>query len=216
MLQRTQPTHTMTEESANLFVISAPSGAGKSSLVRALMAGDARLGATVSHTTRAPRGTEQHGREYFFVSDAEFATMRAQGDFLEWAAVHGHCYGTSRQAVQARLAAGDALLEIDWQGALQVKAAFPQAVLIFVLPPSLEALQQRLMARGEDAPQTIALRLGNARGEMAHAAQFDFVIINDVFEHALQGLQAIIAAQRLRYSQQRRENASVFSALGIC
>ena len=206
----------MNDDSANqLFVISAPSGAGKSSLVRALMAADARLAPTVSHTTRAPRGAEQHGREYFFVSGDEFDAMRARGDFLEWAAVHGNCYGTSRQALQARLTDGDALLEIDWQGALQVKEAFPLATLIFVLPPGMDALRQRLTGRGEDAPETIELRLTNALGEMQHAAQFDFVIINDVFERALQEMQTIIAAQRLRYSSQREARADVFKSLGI-
>ncbi|MBO7411839.1 MAG: guanylate kinase [Ottowia sp.] len=205
----------MPEESANLFVISAPSGAGKSSLVRALMAADSRLAPTVSHTTRAPRGAEQHGREYFFVSDAEFDAMRARGDFLEWAAVNGHSYGTSREALRQRLAVGDALLEIDWQGALQVKEAFPHATLMFVLPPGMDALRQRLTGRGEDAPETIELRLANALGEMQHAAQFDFVIINDVFERALQEMQTIIAAQRLRYLPQRAARADVFKSLGI-
>ena len=206
----------MNEERANqLFVISAPSGAGKSSLVRALMAADARLAPTVSHTTRAPRGAEQHGREYFFVSDAEFDAMRARGDFLEWAAVHGHCYGTSREALRQRLVKGDALLEIDWQGAVQVKEAFPFATLIFVLPPGMDELRQRLTGRGEDAPETIELRLANALGEMQHAAQFAFVIINEVFERALHELQTIIAAQRLRYSSQRESRADVFKSLGI-
>lgn len=205
----------MPEESANLFVISAPSGAGKSSLVRALMAADSRLAPTVSHTTRAPRGAEQHGREYFFVSDAEFDAMRAQGDFLEWAAVHGHSYGTSREALRQRLAVGDALLEIDWQGALQVKEVFPHATLMFVLPPGMDELRARLTGRGEDAPETIELRLANALGEMQHAAQFDFVIINDVFERALQEMQTIIAAQRLRYLPQRAAKADVFKSLGI-
>lgn len=205
----------MSEASANLFVISAPSGAGKSSLVRALMATDVHLNPTVSHTTRAPRGAEQHGREYFFVSDAEFDAMRARGDFLEWAAVHGHRYGTSREALRQQLAAGDALLEIDWQGALQVKQAFPSAVLIFVLPPGMDELRTRLTGRGEDAPETIELRLANARGEMQQAEKFDFVIINEFFDHALHELQTVIAAQRLRYSSQREMRADVFKSLGI-
>ncbi len=203
------------QDTANLFVLSAPSGAGKSSLVRALLAADPLLGVTVSHTTRAPRGAEQHGREYFFVSASEFAAMQGRGEFLESATVHGHSYGTSRQAVQARLAAGDALLEIDWQGALQVRAAFPQAVLIFVLPPSMQALRARLAGRGEDAPEVIAQRLANARAEMVRAAQFDFVIINDVFEQALRELQSIVVAQRLKYARQRAAQADVFTALGI-
>jgi guanylate kinase len=200
----------------NLFVVSAPSGAGKSSLVKALMEVDARVRPSVSHTTRASRGQEKEGREYFFVSDAQFDAMVAQNDFLEWARVHGNRYGTSRAGIEADMAAGhDVVLEIDWQGALQVRQRFANAILIFVLPPSLEELQARLMRRGEDAPETIALRLQNAELELKQAQRFDYVIINAVFEHALFDLKAIVHAQRLRYAVQRRERVEVFKALGI-
>lgn len=200
----------------NLFVIAAPSGAGKSSLVKALLESDARLRLSISHTTRAPRGREVHGREYYFVSDAEFDRMIAEGAFLEWAQVHGRRYGTARQAIEARIAAGeDVLLEIDYQGALQIRRQYPDAVLIFILPPSWEELRARLQRRGEDSTDTIELRLRNAAQEMAHVDQFDFVIINDVFEQALFDLKAITHAQRLRVAAQRRARNDVFAALGI-
>jgi len=201
---------------ANLFVVSAPSGAGKSSLVRALRGADAGIGTPVSHTTRAPRGQEVHGREYYFVSDAAFDAMVAEGAFVEWATVHGRRYGTARQTLQACLDTGsDVLLEIDWQGALQVKRALAHAVLIFVLPPSLQELRARLEKRGEDADAVIALRLRNAAREVAQAAQFDFVIINDFFDSALLDLRAIIQAQRLRYACQRQRRSATFAALQI-
>jgi len=200
----------------NLFVVSAPSGAGKSSLVKALMEVDARVRPSVSHTTRAPRGQEKDGREYFFVSDAQFDALIAKDGFLEWARVHGNRYGTSRAGIEASMASGhDVVLEIDWQGALQVRQRFVNAILIFVLPPSLEELRARLMQRGEDAPETIALRLQNAENELAQAKRFDYVIINALFEHALFDLKAIVHAQRLRYTAQQRERAETFEALGI-
>ncbi|RPE65009.1 guanylate kinase [Tibeticola sediminis] len=200
----------------NLFVVAAPSGAGKSSLVKALLELDAQVQLSVSHTTRAPRGQERHGREYFFVSDAEFDAMIAAGAFVEWANVHGHRYGTSRRAIEERIASGaDVILEIDWQGALQIRRAFANAVLIFILPPSWEELRARLLRRGEDRPEVIALRLRNAAEEMAHAHEFDYVIINEVFERALFDLKAIVHAQRLRYVAQRRLRPEIFSALNI-
>ena len=200
----------------NLFVVSAPSGAGKSSLVRALREFDARVYPSVSHTTRAPRGQEKHGREYYFVSDAEFDAMVANSGFVEWANVHSRRYGTAKKSLEERIQGGtDVLLEIDYQGALQVKNAFPNAVLIFILPPSWDELRARLENRGEDAPEVIELRLRNAEEEMAQVAKFDFVIINELFESALFDLKAIIHAQRLKYAAQRRLRADTFESLNI-
>lgn len=211
------PTETRpTDYPGNLFVVAAPSGAGKSSLVKALLELDAAVHPSVSHTTRAPRGQEKHGREYFFVSDAEFDAMIDHGAFVEWAHVHGRRYGTSRKAIEERIAAGaDVVLEIDWQGALQIRSTFANAVLIFILPPSWEELRSRLERRGEDAPEVIELRLRNAAAEMAHAHEFDFVIINELFERALFDLKAIVHAQRLRFTAQRRARAATFDALDI-
>lgn len=208
--------NTLTEYPGNLYVVAAPSGAGKSSLVKALMEVDAGVKASISHTTRAPRGQEVDGREYFFVDNATFDTMVANQDFLEWAQVHGNRYGTSRQAVEQHLSeGGDVLLEIDYQGALQIKQIFPHAVLVFVLPPSWEELRSRLQRRGEDSAETIEQRLVNAEQEMAQAVKFDFVIINELFERALFDLKSIVHAQRLKYAAQSRSRATVFSALHI-
>ncbi|MBN9411320.1 MAG: guanylate kinase [Burkholderiales bacterium] len=200
----------------NLFVVAAPSGAGKSSLVKALLELDSHVQPSVSHTTRAPRGQEKHGREYFFVSQGEFDAMAGAGAFLEWAHVHGHRYGTSRRAIEERISQGaDVVLEIDFQGAIQIKRIFANAVLIFILPPSWEELRSRLERRGEDAADVIELRLKNAALEMAQAHEFDFVIINELFERALFDLKAIVHAQRLKFAAQRRLNAQVFQALDI-
>ena len=200
----------------NLFVVAAPSGTGKSSLVKALMEVDVGVKPSVSHTTRAPRGQEKDGREYFFIDNAAFDTMIARGDFLEWALVHGNRYGTSRRAIEERIGSGgDVVLEIDWQGALQIKRLFPDAILVFVLPPSLEELRARLIRRGEDAPDVIELRLRNASDELEQAENFDFVIINEIFERALFDLKAIVHAQRLKYIAQRRARPATFQALNI-
>ena len=200
----------------NLFVVSAPSGAGKSSLVKALMELDARLQPSVSHTTRAPRGQEKHGREYFFASEQEFDAMVEANGFVEWANVHGRRYGTSRKAIEERVAQGaDVVLEIDYQGALQVKQVFKNAVLIFILPPSWDELRSRLERRGEDAADVIDLRLKNAAQEMGEACKFDFVIINEVFERALFDLKTIVHAPRLKYAAQRRARAETFESLNI-
>lgn len=204
------------EYPGNLFVVAAPSGAGKSSLVKALLELDSHLAVSISHTTRAPRGQEQNGREYWFISEAEFRQMVDRGEFFEWAEVHGNLYGTSRAAIEARIAAGDdVVLEIDWQGALQIKKLFPHAVLIFILPPSWDELLQRLKRRGEDGDDVIERRMANARVEVAQARHFDFVIINALFETALFDLKAIVHAQRLKYAAQRRTKKAVFEALGI-
>jgi guanylate kinase len=200
----------------NLYVVAAPSGAGKSSLVKALLELDSHLAVSVSHTTRAPRGQEQQGREYHFVDAAEFRRMIDRGEFFEWAEVHGNRYGTSKAAIEQRIAGGDdVVLEIDWQGALQIKRLFPNAVLVFVLPPSWAELEQRLRRRGEDGDAVIAQRMANARAEVAQARHFDFVIINALFETALFDLKAIVHSQRLKYAAQRRSKSAVFAALGI-
>ena len=197
-------------------MVAAPSGAGKSSLVKALMELDSAVQPSVSHTTRSPRGQEKHGREYYFVSDQEFDTMVSNNAFVEWANVHSRRYGTAKKALEERIQVGtDVLLEIDYQGALQVKEAFPNAVLIFILPPSWDELRARLENRGEDAPEVIELRLTNAAEEMAQVAKFDFVIINELFESALFDLKTIIHAQRLKYAAQRSRRAETFESLNI-
>jgi guanylate kinase len=200
----------------NLIVVAAPSGAGKSSLVKALLELDAKVQPSVSHTTRAPRGQEKHGREYFFASKEEFDAMVRAGHFLEWAEVHGHRYGTSRKAIEERIAQGaDVILEIDFQGAIQIKQIFANAVLVFILPPSWEELRSRLERRGEDAPEVIELRLKNAAVEMAQASKFDFVIINELFDRAVFDLKAIVHAQRLKFLAQRRARSDTFKSLNI-
>ena len=204
------------ETPGNLFCVAAPSGAGKSSLVKALLELDSRLAVSVSHTTRGPRGQEQNGREYWFVDAPTFRGMIERGEFFEWAEVHGNLYGTSRLAIQDRLNRGeDVVLEIDWQGATQIKQLFAHAVLIFILPPSWEELRQRLQRRGEDKPEVIEQRMANARVEVAQARQFDFVIINALFETALFDLKTVVHSQRLRYAAQMRNRSQVFSALNL-
>ena len=199
-----------------MLVVSAPSGAGKSSLVKALLELDSRVAPSISHTTRGPRGQEKDGREYHFVGDAEFDRMVAAREFFEWAHVHGHRSGTSRKAIEKRLKnGGDVILEIDFQGAFQIKGLFPETVLIFILPPSMEELRARIMRRGEDEPAKIELRMMNAAEEIAQARAFDYVIINELFDTALFDLKAVIHAQRLKFSSQLRSRASVFKTLNI-
>jgi len=171
---------------------------------------------SISHTTRAPRGQELHGREYYFVSQETFDQMVEQHAFLEWAQVHGNRYGTSKQTIEQRMAQGaDVVLEIDFQGAIQVKRIFPNAVLVFILPPSWEELRSRLERRAEDSADVIELRLQNAAAEMRHAQEFDFVIINELFDGALFDLKAIVHAQRLKFSAQRIARGDAFKALNI-
>jgi len=204
------------ETPGNLFVVAAPSGAGKSSLVKALLELDSHLAVSVSHTTRAPRGQEQDGREYHFIDEAAFRAMVARQEFFEWAQVHGALYGTSRKAIEARLQHGeDVVLEIDWQGALQIKALFPHAVLIFILPPSWDELRLRLTRRGEDGADAIEQRMANAREEVAQAVHFDYVIINALFETALFDLKTVVHSQRLKYASQKRNKSQVFAALNL-
>lgn len=200
----------------NLFVVAAPSGAGKSSLVNALLELDSLVRPSVSHTTRPPRGQEKNGREYFFVPPTEFDAMVQADGFVEWAEVHGHRYGTSRQAIAQRMEQGsDVVLEIDFQGAMTIKRVFANAVSVFILPPSWEELRARLERRGEDSAGTIELRLRNAALEVAQVHHFDFVIINELFDRALFDLKAIVHAQRLKFSVQRRARAETFRSLNI-
>ena len=186
-----------------LFIVSAPSGAGKTTLVSALIAADPMIRKSVSYTTRKPRLGEENARDYHFVPAEEFERMRAKGEFLETAEVHGNLYGTSRRTVATETAADyDVLLEIDWQGAAQIRKLQPQAVAIFILPPSIEALEKRLRGRGQDSAAVIAKRIAAARGEISHAGEFDYVIINDEFNRAAQDLISIIRAERLRLPRQ--------------
>ncbi|MBV7539837.1 guanylate kinase [Acidovorax sp. sic0104] len=200
----------------NLFVVAAPSGAGKSSLVKALLELDSHVHLSISHTTRPPRGQEKHGRDYYFASQSEFDAMIEGNAFVEWAHVHGNRYGTSKKAIEERIAQGsDVILEIDFQGALQIKHAFANAILVFILPPSWEELRSRLERRGEDSPDVIEVRLKNAAEEMAQVSKFDFVIINELFERALFDLKAVVHAQRLKYAAQRRARSETFQSLNI-
>ncbi|MCX8116228.1 MAG: guanylate kinase, partial [Burkholderiaceae bacterium] len=195
----------------NVFLVVAPSGAGKSTLVNALLARDPAIALSISYTTRPPRPGEVDGREYHFVSVAEFEARRARGEFLESAEVHGNFYATSRPWIEERLREGrDVLLEIDWQGARQVKQVFRDAIGIFILPPSIEALEQRLHKRGQDAPAVIARRLLAAGSEIAHAPEFDYIVINEDFERALADLAAIVTAARLRYASQAARHHALF------
>lgn len=197
-------------------MVVAPSGAGKSSLVNALLEQDPALVLSISCTTRIPRPGEEDQKHYRFVSTECFTAMRERQDMLEWAEVHGNFYGTPRDHVEQTLAAGsDIILEIDWQGARQVRQHYPQAIGIFILPPSIEALETRLKNRGQDAPPVIARRLLAAGGEMAHASDCEYVIINQEFNLALSDLQHIINAARLRYATQTVRHALLFSQLGI-
>ena len=197
----------------NLFVVSAPSGAGKSSLVSAMLAEDKRLALSVSFTTRPPRSGEADGREYHFVDGKTFEKMLGRGEFLESAEVHGNRYGTSRKWIGESRAKGlDVVLEIDWQGARQVRKAFPDAVSIFILPPVpvLPELERRLRARGQDTEEAIQRRLHDAREEISHVGEFDYVIINKEFEEARRDLAAIVHASRLTLSRQSAKHPEIF------
>jgi guanylate kinase len=206
----------MSISSGNVFMVVAPSGAGKSTLVNALLEHDPTLGLSVSCTTRPPRPGEVDGREYRFVSLEMFEQMRDQHALLEWAEVHGNFYGTPTDHIEQSIRNGhDVLLEIDWQGARQVRQRFPAAIGIFILPPSFDALETRLKARGQDDASVIARRLLGAGGEIAHAPECEYVIINQEFSVALHELTQIISAARLRFSSQAARHANLFSQLGI-
>jgi len=191
--------------SGDLFVVVAPSGAGKTSLVNAVLRAEPGIRLSVSYTTRPPREGEVEGRDYHFVSRAAFEAMIAAGDFLEHANVYGNYYGTSRRWIEAELEGDhDVLLEIDWQGAMQVRGLFPRMVGIFILPPSIEELRRRLTARGKDSPEAIERRMASAREEISHVLEFEYIIVNEQFDVAIADLQAVVRASRL--SRDRRRN----------
>jgi guanylate kinase len=198
----------------NLYVIAAPSGGGKTSLVRALLEREPGIRLSVSYTTRPPRPGESDGVHYHFVDDAGFAARRDAGEFLEHARVHGNWYATSATWLRAQVAAGhEVLLEIDWQGAAQVRSLIGEAVLIFVLPPSLASLRERLEKRAQDAPEVIARRIDAAREEIRHCGDFDYVIINQDFATAVDDLAAIVRASRLRAAPQQARHAKLMQSL---
>lgn len=204
----------MSQMRGTLFIVAAPSGAGKSSIVNACLKRDPNICLSISFTSRAPRPGERHAEHYHFVGADEFQRMVAAGDFFEHALVHGDWKGTARQSVEPQLAAGkDVLLEIDWQGALQVRRQVPDAVSVFILPPSEEALEQRMRARAQDSEETIRRRLDAAREEMSHYREFDYLIINEHFDTAVDEMCAIFTASRLRRAQQELRHAALFRAL---
>lgn len=197
-------------------MIVAPSGAGKSSLVNALLQEDAGLKLSLSTTTRAPRSGEVDGKNYRFVSKEDFMCERDQGQFLEWAEVHGNFYGTSKLWIESQMQAGnDVMLEIDWQGAQQIRKLIPSAQWIFIFPPSIEALEQRLRHRGQDDEATIQKRLAAAHVELLHAHEADFIVVNDSFEQALVDLKHILAASRLRSRPTMARNPALLRRLGV-
>lgn len=198
----------------NLYVVAAPSGAGKTTLVRLLLEQEPDVHLSISSTTRAPRVGEQHGREYNFIDMATFKAMIERQEFLEWAEVHGNFYGTSKKWITEQLAAGsDVLLEIDWQGAQQVRACFPEAIGVFILPPSMEVLTERLTGRGTDSADVISRRLAAAQAEMRHVGEFDYVIINDQLAQALDDLRTVVRASRLSFGAQRARHAALFAKM---
>jgi len=201
-------------EQGTLYVISAPSGAGKTSLVSGMLQEDARLGVSISHTTRPMREGEQNGVNYHFVSRNEFEAMVARGDFLEHADVFGNYYGTSQVWVRETLAKGqDVILEIDWQGAEQVRRLIPECVGVFIVPPSAEILRERLVGRGTDAPEVIERRLREAEEECSHAVEFDYLVVNDEFDQALTELLCIVRSQRLSMRNQQIRHARLLAGL---
>ena len=200
--------------SGNLFIITAASGAGKTSLVRAMLEIDKQIKLSISYTTRQPRPGEVNGVHYHFVDDDTFLKMLDEGDFLESAHVHEARYGTSKTCVDEVLARDeDLVLEIDWQGAAQVRELYPEAISIFILPPSIPELESRLRGRGQDSEQVIAKRLAAARSEMSHVGEFEYVTINDKFEQALQDLMAIVRTQRLKCDKQLVRHAELVKGL---
>ena len=197
-----------------LFIVTAPSGAGKTTLVSGLLERDPQVRLSVSYTTRAPRAGEVNGQHYHFIDVPGFRALRDKGEFLEWAEVHNNYYGTSKRWLEEQTRAGrDILLEIDWQGAQQVRKVFPKAVGVFILPPSVEELERRLRGRGTDSEDVIARRVLAARGEMRHVAEFDYVIINENLPTAIEDLVAVVLASRLRYANQEALQPAFFHYL---
>lgn len=197
-----------------LYIVAAPSGAGKSSIVNACLARDTGICLSISFTSRAPRPGERHAEHYNFIDKTEFKSMIAAGDFFEHAQVHGDWKGTARQSVEAQLSAGrDVLLEIDWQGARQVREQVPDAVSVFILPPSRGALDERMRKRGQDSEQVMAQRLAAAREEMSHFGEFDYVIVNEDFNTAVTEMCAIFTASRLRREAQAERHSSLIATL---
>ncbi|MGN7919123.1 guanylate kinase [Lysobacter antibioticus] len=197
-----------------LYIVAAPSGAGKSSIVNAVLARDPNIRLSISFTSRQPRPGERHAEHYHFVSAQEFEAMVEAGDFFEYARVHGDWKGSARQSVEPFLAAGkDVLLEIDWQGARQVRSKVPDAVSVFILPPSRQALESRMRTRGQDSEATIRQRLDAAREEMSHYGEFDYVIVNEVFDTAVEEMCAIFLASRLRREPQVARHSRLITAL---
>ncbi len=195
-----------------LFAITAPSGAGKTSLIEALLQDDAQLRLSISYTTRAPRPGERDGREYHFVDEPTFAAMLERGEFLECAEVHGNRYGTAHGAVRELLATGsDIVLEIDWQGAQQVRRLLPDCIGVFILPPSIAELERRMRARAQDSEAVIARRLASAREELSHAPEFEYAIINNNFDEARRDLAALVRAERVRTARQLERHPKLFS-----
>lgn len=197
-----------------LFIVAAPSGAGKSSIVNAVLARDPNIALSISFTSRPPRPGERHAEHYHFVSAQEFEAMVEKGDFFEYALVHGDWKGTARQSVEPQLAAGrDVLLEIDWQGARQVRSKVPDAISVFILPPSRAALDERMRKRGQDSEDVIRQRLDAAREEMSHYGEFDYLIVNEDFETAVAEMCAIFTASRLRRDRQVARHSRLITAL---
>ncbi len=208
------PTAHATPMRGTLFIVAAPSGAGKSSLVNACLGLDSNIALSISFTSRAPRPGERHAQHYHFVDADVFQRMISSGDFFEHARVHGDWKGTAKQSVEPQLAAGrDVLLEIDWQGARQVRAQVPEAVSIFILPPSRAALEQRMRTRGQDSDKVIAQRLAAAREEMSHHDEFDFLVVNEDFQAAVAEMCAILSASRLRRPLQQKRHATLIASL---
>lgn len=200
--------------SGHLYIVTAPSGAGKTTLVRLLLEQDADIGLSISYTTRAPRTGEENGVAYHFIDTSDFLARVGQGEFLEWAEVHGNYYGTSRTWIEAQMATGrDVLLEIDWQGAQQVRKVFRDAIGVFILPPSMAELERRLSGRGTDSGEVIARRLAAARDEMRHVGEFDYVIINNDLQVALTDLLSVVRTTRLRLPVQQERHAALFASL---